>query len=76
MIGFLRFNEVKIVNGTLEFDKLIITQTPGTHSVIQVVISDLEINLIDKSFVTNPLTFLVHSRNCISGERKTNEGTC
>ena len=48
MIGFLRFNEVKIVNGTLEFDKLIITQTPGTHSVIQVVISDLEINLIDK----------------------------
>ena len=42
--------------------------TPGSYALLSFEISDLEINGIPKSFVEEPETMLVYSRQCEVGE--------
>ena len=50
-------NVVTCVNGTFIFDELIITQQPGTIEMLQVDITNMDENGIEKDFLHSPRQF-------------------
>ena len=64
------------VNGTFNWNELIIAVEPGNIQLIEFSFDGFENNGIEKQFVAKPYIQAVYSRQCIAGERQTPFGTC
>lgn len=63
-------------NGTLNFDSLIVIFKPQTVATLSIQLDGLVNNGLNSDFVQKPHHLVIYSRNCLSGESYTKEGTC